>query len=122
MAWLLASPPMQALGQLSYGFYLWHIFGISIFYGFIGARNISFPGIVTAEFHSWARFGIVILITAIMSALSYGLVERPFLLLRQRLIGGHGLSAPWIKVLFYCGGALLVIHLFFLTDSYWRLW
>jgi len=57
-----------------------------------------------------------------MAALSYGVVERPFLILRKRLIGGHGLGAPWITMALVSAGALGFAHLFLFTDSVWLLW
>ena len=103
---------MRALGQLSYGIYLWHLIAISMFKEFMDGRELSF-GIDPV----WGGFVIVILITVLISVISYALVERPFLVLRDRLIGGHGRRAPWLATALVCIGILGLAELFAIVDK-----
>lgn len=67
----LTSAPMQYLGKISYGFYVWHILAMSLQSHFFR----SF-GILT-------DFGIVIVFTIILSSLSFYLLELKFLKLKK---------------------------------------
>lgn len=75
IAWALGSAPMRHLGRISYGIYVFHYFGL------------WFAEKVAERFHisaSVAQLAIGMLVTLILSEISYHLLERPFLLLKER--------------------------------------
>lgn len=112
---LLASPPLLILGRLSYGLYLWHLLAIGILFAFIDGRTSSLG--LSPQVNFWANFIVFVIITTLLSALSYGLVERPFLVLKSRMIGGKIQKVPWIAVMLFCILSLGFIHVTRLTGG-----
>lgn len=68
--------PVVYLGTVSYGFYLWHMAFIGQVQGWIGAGDFegSFPVV----------YGLVFACSLAAATVSYYVVERPFLLLKDR--------------------------------------
>jgi len=71
----LGSKPMQHLGKISYGIYVFHIFGLRMSERIMGHVGVS---------SAYAELAVVILITLALAEISYHLLERPFLLLKER--------------------------------------
>lgn len=73
---LLGSRPLVWLGTVSYGIYLWHTIVIKWVDGLFDAPSARLQ---------WLLLSVVVLaVTVVISALSYHLVERPFIRLGQR--------------------------------------
>lgn len=67
--------PIRHLGKLSYGVYLFHIFALAE----------SAVLLDKLELHgSAARFGAAVILTVVLAECSYRVIERPFLLLKDR--------------------------------------
>jgi peptidoglycan/LPS O-acetylase OafA/YrhL len=62
---------MQYLGKVSYGIYVWHVFALDLVNNLLFTRSIL------------VNFGLVLLITIVISALSYKFLELPFLNLKK---------------------------------------
>ncbi len=67
----LTSKAMQFLGKISYGIYVWHILAMLFLTHYFKTINILFD------------FGLMLLITIIMSTLSFYLIENRFLQLKK---------------------------------------
>jgi peptidoglycan/LPS O-acetylase OafA/YrhL len=120
---LLRSRPMTTLGALSYGMYLWHPIGDVWVRRHMDPLVAATPADV--DFKATASLLIYVAAAVIGAALTFGLVEQPFLRLKARLGGAGGLSAarasarpdarpdvPWWLALL---GGLLVLALTELT-------
>jgi peptidoglycan/LPS O-acetylase OafA/YrhL len=122
VARFLRSRPMTTLGALSYGMYLWHPIGD------VWVRRHMEPLVATTQadvdFKATASLLIYVAAAVVGAALTFGLVEQPFLRLKAR-IGGGGMSSaatsaradarpnvPWWLALV---GGLLVLVLTELT-------
>ncbi len=80
--------PVAALGVVSYGVYLWHQAWVTLFLRWTGALfRVSWP----------EMFGVVLGLALSCAALSYLLVERPILKLKDRLGGGTARRARWSR-------------------------
>jgi len=66
---LLALPPLQWIGKRSYGMYIWHYPVIAI------ALTLPLP----AKHVHFTRFAIEIVATFVITAISYQVIEQPFL-------------------------------------------
>jgi peptidoglycan/LPS O-acetylase OafA/YrhL len=77
----LASKPMAYLGQISYGLYLYHLAARSIVW------NLLLPG--HDAWNKYARYGLrtatYVGLTIAMASFSYYVIERRFLLLKNRI-------------------------------------
>lgn len=74
-AWsVLASAPLVWIGQRSYGLYLWH----QVIFRYVGPHVPALP-------LPYAHDVALLLLTLVPVALSYSLIERPFLRLKGRL-------------------------------------
>jgi peptidoglycan/LPS O-acetylase OafA/YrhL len=77
---LLSVRPLCVIGMVSYGFYIWHPLAFAII-GYYGTA-----------WSTWAKVGMGLALASAMTTLSWYLVERPFLLLKDRLRAGSGRS------------------------------
>lgn len=68
---ILLMNAMQYLGKISYGIYVWHILAIDLVKDYLGTKIVFFD------------FFLVVLITIVISMLSYGFIEKPFLNLKK---------------------------------------
>ena len=71
---LFALRPLRAVGRVSYGLYLWHVFIITV---------------IGAELPKWSRSEralLAVVLSAIATVLSWWLVEAPFLRLKERFV------------------------------------
>lgn len=74
-AYLLGSKVMSHLGKISYGIYVFHLFGLWF------AERIE----ASLEIHSPAlQICIALVVTFLLAEISYQLLERPFQLLKER--------------------------------------
>lgn len=73
---LLSLKPMRHLGKISYGIYVFHIFGLWVSEGIM--RRIGVDS-------TTSRLALGIVITVGLADVSYRLLERPFLLLKERV-------------------------------------
>jgi peptidoglycan/LPS O-acetylase OafA/YrhL len=71
------SPVLQYLGKISYGLYVYHVTGIYI-------TDNLLPGGGEGAVHACARLLLALGITVATSAVSYQVVEKPFLDLKRR--------------------------------------
>ena len=79
--------PVAALGVVSYGVYLWHQAWVTLFLRWTGALfRVSWP----------EMFGVVLGLALSCAALSYWLVERPILKLKDRLRWWNGAARPLV--------------------------
>lgn len=74
--WPLHSAPLQYLGKISYGLYVFHMLALMLVDRYLHGS----PGPV----HSALRFAVALGLSISLAALSYALLERPFLLLKER--------------------------------------
>jgi peptidoglycan/LPS O-acetylase OafA/YrhL len=74
LADILSTQPLRYLGSISYGFYLWHYLAVVVAVELLGWGWLA----------ALATFGL----TFMIAALSYRLVELPFLKLREQFQGG----------------------------------
>ena len=65
---------MRAIGQVSYGLYLWHVPAILLTNRFV--RELDLP--------TGTRYPLALLATALATVLSYRFVEQPFLRMKHR--------------------------------------
>jgi peptidoglycan/LPS O-acetylase OafA/YrhL len=72
---ILGCGPMRYLGKISYGFYVYHVAAIVL-----AARLLKGAGLQSASM----SFGLGLLLTVVVAAASYRILERPFLLLKDR--------------------------------------
>lgn len=85
---LALTAPLQWLGKVSYSVYLSHMLVL------MGALSVLVPmGLGTWAF-SLALLGITLIGTAVASALSYGLIEKPFQDLGKRLASSSSAQSP----------------------------
>lgn len=73
----LRSLVLQYLGKISYGLYVYHVTALWIF------DKLLFKG-QTGPAHAFMRFGCALGLTIAISAMSYRLLEKPFLNLKRR--------------------------------------
>jgi peptidoglycan/LPS O-acetylase OafA/YrhL len=71
----LDTRPMRYLGSLSYGMYLYHLWGLSI------GRHLSASS-------PWLEFPLGLTVTIALAAASYYLIELPAASLKKRLVAG----------------------------------
>jgi peptidoglycan/LPS O-acetylase OafA/YrhL/4-amino-4-deoxy-L-arabinose transferase-like glycosyltransferase len=94
----LGSRVMVALGVLSYGIYLWHE-GVTDIYR--DTRDIQDPATGTYLLSGWfpAMLAFTVVGSVVLAAVSYWLVERPALLLKDRdrklFAGWRPVRLPW---------------------------
>ncbi len=71
----LSLSPLRALGMVSYGFYIWHplAFAIVVYYGTQDGWSV------------WSQVVLGLALASAITVLSWYLVERPFLLLKDHL-------------------------------------
>lgn len=72
---VLGSKSMRHLGKISYGVYVFHILGLRLSEMLVEQVGVSAP---------YAQLVIAIVITLALAEISYHLLERPFLLLKER--------------------------------------
>ena len=79
---LLRTPPMRTLGVLSYGMYLWHPVA-----RFLASERLSGLGdsLTNHDLLTLAHWSMYLVTTIGIAAITYGLVERPFLGIKRRL-------------------------------------
>lgn len=78
----LGSKPMRHLGKISYGIYVFHLFGLWLSDRIVGEASAPY-----------VRLAVGILITLTLAEISYHLLERPFLLLKERFTVVHNRPA-----------------------------
>ena len=78
---LLASSPAVAVGKISYGLYVYHF--LAIHFGWLAAVALGLRFDVVGGF--FGTLGLSLIFCIAMSAVSYQLLERPFLKMKQRL-------------------------------------
>lgn len=71
----LGTKPLRHLGKISYGIYVFHLFGFWVAAKIIGHFGTTAPSV---------QLGICIATTLLLAETSYRLLERPFLLLKER--------------------------------------
>jgi peptidoglycan/LPS O-acetylase OafA/YrhL len=71
----LGSTPMRHLGKISYGIYVFHLFGLWI--AERAAENLGLSSSVV-------KITVAFAVTFLLAEISYHLLERPFLLLKER--------------------------------------
>ena len=107
--WFLATPPMQFLGRISYGIYLWQILVIGRWVSSPftpgGPDAARYPGL---QFNVpfWTTLAWTVGVTILLSTISWYLVERPALRYKDKPLG------------FFLGGLWAVSLLSFAT----RIW
>lgn len=67
--------PARLLGKISYGFYVYHLLAL-----LVAEQLLRRVGVLTSATH----FATALAVTIILSATSYQVLERPFLLLKER--------------------------------------
>ena len=77
----LAVAPLRYLGKISYGLYVYHF--LAIHFGWLAAERLGLRFAVTSGF--LGTLGLALTFCIAMSAVSYQLLERPFLKMKQRL-------------------------------------
>lgn len=104
--------PLRILGRLSYGIYLWHGIVLALLMPRLSGRGVHFS-MSPETFEFWRTLYVLLVITAVASV-SYGLIERPFLVLRRRTAGGHmSPPVPWVTTLATCLAAIGAFELVF---------
>jgi peptidoglycan/LPS O-acetylase OafA/YrhL len=73
--------PLEYLGKISYGLYVYHQMCIWITYRFLHVGS----GVI----HACLREGVSLVLTIAISAVSYALLEEPFLSLKQKFTYIH---------------------------------
>jgi peptidoglycan/LPS O-acetylase OafA/YrhL len=68
----LSFPPLVALGRISYGLYVFHLLAIGLTLKMIGSQSQA------------VQFAVALLLTIVLAAASYFLLERPFLRWKRR--------------------------------------
>ena len=110
---VLRSGPMRTLGVLSYGMYLWHPVA-----GFLATRRLSVlgPSVGQHDLLTLAHWSMYLVTTLGIAALTYGLVERPFLSLKGKLRRGAPqgrqlqlVEKLWIPVVVVAGVIVVAI-------------
>jgi peptidoglycan/LPS O-acetylase OafA/YrhL len=74
------SPALEYLGKISYGLYIYHLIGLSFIDTIDNVRRGGDPGPI----HACVRLVFALGITIAISAVSYAVVEKPFLKLKRR--------------------------------------
>lgn len=74
----LKTAPLRYLGKISYGLYVFHLVGIAI-----GSKLIQAAGLGPGEATWWITAGTAFLATAVLSVLSYELLEKRFLMMKE---------------------------------------
>ena len=77
----LAVAPLRYLGKISYGLYVYHF--LAIHFGWLAAVALGLRFVVAGGF--FGTLGLSLIFCIAMSAVSYQLLERPFLKMKQRL-------------------------------------
>lgn len=77
LRWVLRNRVVAAVGVVSYGIYLWHQAWVSMFLEWTGYRDFEFPW--------WQLLGAVGSLAIASAAVSYFVLERPVLRLKDRL-------------------------------------
>ena len=104
---------MRTLGVLSYGMYLWHPVA-----GFLATRRLSVlgPSVGQHDLLTLAHWSMYLVTTLGIAALTYGLVERPFLSLKGKLRRGAPqgrqlqlVEKLWIPVVVVAGVIVVAI-------------
>ncbi len=70
----LGSAPMRYLGKRSYGFYVYHLVALNLVLGRVHHYGLG----------EWIAVPVGLVLTAAMSVASYRILERPFLLMKER--------------------------------------
>jgi peptidoglycan/LPS O-acetylase OafA/YrhL len=83
----LRSAPMRTLGVLSYGIYLWHPIGAALVKSDLGTLVPIKQE--TVDFLSVISFWSYLAATVVGAALTYIIIERPFLRVKDRFAPGH---------------------------------
>jgi len=73
----LDARPMRYLGRVSYGMYLYHLWGLSV-------------GAAVAGAHAWLAFPSGVAATVALASISHYAIERPFLAVKARLNADRG--------------------------------
>ncbi len=77
---LLSNQPLVYLGQISYGLYVYHLLGIKY-----GTQIAEFLGASVESRKGWVLTSVInLLMTIIMSLISYAVLEKPFMRLKKR--------------------------------------
>ncbi|MCU1371715.1 MAG: hypothetical protein JWO77_2909 [Ilumatobacteraceae bacterium] len=88
--WFLATAPMQFLGRISYGIYLWQILVIGRWvsspFTIGGPDPARHPG-MQFNVPFWTTLGWTVAVTIILSAISWYLVEKPVMRHKDRPLG-----------------------------------
>lgn len=95
----LASPPMQFLGRISYGIYLWQVLvvgrWVSSPFTSGGLPDAArYPG-AQFEVPFWSTLAWTLLVTVALATISFYLVERPWMWRRDRPLGRFA-AGMWI--------------------------
>jgi hypothetical protein len=115
---MAASRPLRVLGLLSFGIYCWHPIAqaaSSQFALLIGLENQD------PRIGGFLLFGLYLATTFFVASLTYGLVERPFLGLKDRLRGRSGATPQfaWRQVALVA--AMLFAFIVVLDHAIWGL-
>jgi peptidoglycan/LPS O-acetylase OafA/YrhL len=84
---LLSSGPLVAVGMLSYGIYLWHPIGGSIYGALLTWQPSSMVGI---NIHAALSLALYIGFAVIIAAITYVTLERPAITFGRRLLRRQG--------------------------------
>lgn len=74
----ISSKPMTYLGKISYGLYMYHMACLGLFHYFLKVEDSNYWIWISASFI------LPLVVTIIISALSYAVIEKPFLRLKER--------------------------------------
>lgn len=105
---LAASPPLRLLGLLSFGIYCWHPIAQAAIEQ-IQSRVVQ----PSSETGALLTFAIYVVATFFVASVTYGCVERPFLVLKDRLNARTASRTPhprWWLVAGVCVPLLALLH------------
>lgn len=111
----LRSQIMGTIGRLSYGMYLWHLIVLSTVTSYTEDVLLRFD--MSIELSIWIGFIYFFVFVLLCSALSYGVIELPFLVLKN-LWSGRSLKSErtqetvhWKRVLLVSIGILICLEI-----------